>query len=185
MANKSSGTVRTTISIPAKLKRRMDEVTEPINWSALAAEAFQDKLAAIAAQKKEGVMTNVLERLRASKRKSESADYQNGYALGKEWAEQSAEASELQRLEELHDKLVDQPQFDWDDYFNEGGSAYSTDERLYFEINPDDDSDRKAADDFWECAAGDALQKAANKSAFLKGFAEGAIDLWLTVKNEL
>lgn len=31
---------RTTISIPDTLKRRMDRMKEPVNWSEVAAEAF-------------------------------------------------------------------------------------------------------------------------------------------------
>lgn len=35
---------RTTISIPDDLKKRMDRVKGPINWSAIAAEAFAKKV---------------------------------------------------------------------------------------------------------------------------------------------
>ena len=131
-------------------------------------------------------MSSVVERLRASKRKTESADYQNGYNLGKRWAEQSAEASELQRLVDLQEGLETQPQYDWDDLFSDQeGSAYGTDEVLFFAMNPEADGDRQAAKDFWESVAGDSLQKAANRASFLKGLAEGAIALWLSVKDEL
>jgi len=131
-------------------------------------------------------MRSVVERLRASKRQGETADHQAGYNLGKRWAEQSAEASELQHLEELRDGLEAQPQDDWDDYFSEQeGSAYGTGENLFFAMNPEADADRQAAKDFWESVAGDSLQQAANPRAFLKGFAEGALDLWLSVKDEL
>ena len=128
----------------------------------------------------------VLERLRACKQEAEAADYQNGYDLGKDWAEQSAEASELQHLEELQNGLKTEPQYDWDDYFSEQeGSAYGTDENLFFAMVPEADGDRQAANDFWELATGNSLQQAANRGSFLKGFAEGAIDLWLSVKDEL
>jgi hypothetical protein len=42
---------RTTITVPADLKRRMDAVTEEVNWSALAASAFEAKLTEIAKKK--------------------------------------------------------------------------------------------------------------------------------------
>lgn len=186
MAKGRSGIVRTTVSIPADLKRRMNEVTETVNWSALAAAAFEEKLAAIAARKKEKAMTSVLERLRASKRKGETMDYQAGYNLGKRWAEQSAEASELQHLEELRNELAAQPQHDWDDFFDfSEPSVYGPDEGLYFAMHPEADKDRRAAEDFWQCVVGNSIRESANTGTFLKGFAEAAIDVWLSVRDEL
>lgn len=186
MAKREARTVRTTISIPAELKRRMGEVAEPVNWSALAAEAFQEKLAAIAARRKEKAMSSVLERLRASKRRGETTDYQDGYRLGKKWAEESAEASELQRLEDLRDELESQPQHDWDDYFDlSEPRVYGPDEGLYFALHPEVGKDRRAAEDFWQSIAGDSVRESANAGAFLMGFTEGALDVWSSVKDEL
>jgi len=45
MIKKRVGVTRTNISIPADLKRRMDKVSEGVNWSALACRAFEDKVA--------------------------------------------------------------------------------------------------------------------------------------------
>jgi hypothetical protein len=131
-------------------------------------------------------MSNTLERLRASKQTAEAADYQAGYDLGKRWAEHSAEVAELQRLESLYDDLENDPRLGWDSYFeNDEPSVYGTDEGLFFAMHPDADKDRRAAEDFWACFAGDAIRQATNPGAFLKGFAEGARDLWLSVKDEL
>src|SRR5437879_3439244 len=52
---------RTTITVPADLKRRMDAVDEEINWSALAASAFEAKLAEIAKKKELKKMVNYFE----------------------------------------------------------------------------------------------------------------------------
>ena len=70
MAKKTSNTARTTISIPRALKSRMDEVTENVNWSAVAARSFEDKLAEIISRKEIREMEEVVERLRASKRRT-------------------------------------------------------------------------------------------------------------------
>ena len=116
----------------------------------------------------------------------EQADYQCGATLGRVWAEQSAEASELQLLEQLHDELGAEPQYGWDDYFEQQETAvYGTDEEFFFALHPENDKDRRAAKDFWECAVGDSLQQAAFRGSLLKGFAEGALEIWLAVKNEL
>jgi len=45
MGKKRPNTIRTTISVPRELKGRMDKVKEGVNWSALACQAFQTKLA--------------------------------------------------------------------------------------------------------------------------------------------
>jgi hypothetical protein len=52
---------RTTITVPADLKRRMDAVKEEVNWSALAASAFEAKLAEIAKKKEIKKMVNYFE----------------------------------------------------------------------------------------------------------------------------
>jgi hypothetical protein len=130
----------------------------------------------------------VLERLRASKRKGEAADYKDGYDLGTKWAEQSAEVSALQRLEQFRDDREAEPDYDWDYYFSEQeGSDDETDASLFFAIMaPEAATDPQAVvKDFWRSVTGDSLQQATNRGSFLKGFAEGAIDLWLSVKDKL
>lgn len=47
MDKKEPKTVRVGISLCKVLKRRMENVEEHVNWSALAARAFEDKLAEI------------------------------------------------------------------------------------------------------------------------------------------
>ena len=42
---------RTTISVPSELKARMDAVDESVNWSAVACQAFELKLAEITKRK--------------------------------------------------------------------------------------------------------------------------------------
>lgn len=129
---------------------------------------------------------SVIERLRASKQKAESAEYQLGHDLGKRWAEQSAEASELQNLEEFRDELEAQPQYDWDEFFEwDEPKVWGPDEDLFFAMHPEADKDRRAAEDFWERAAGDALQQSLYRGVFLKGFAEGAIAVWESVQDKL
>lgn len=135
---------------------------------------------------KKTIASSVIARLRASKHKAESAEYQLGHDLGQKWADQSAEASELQRLEEFHDELEDQPQYGWDDFFEwDEPKVWGPDEDLFFAMHPEADKDRRAAEDFWECAAGDALQQSLYRGVFLKGFAEGAIAFWKSVKDKL
>jgi len=107
VSKKRSNTVRTTISVPHDLKRRMDKVAEEVNWSALACQAFQDKLAGIAANK-EKVMSQILseeerkkvaERIRSSEAVEGRADYRAGHAYGVSWAKDHGEAEQFRRFE--------------------------------------------------------------------------------------
>ncbi len=127
-----------------------------------------------------------INRLRASKQECEAADYQCGCELGKRWAKKAAKASELQLLEQLRDELEAQPQYGWDDYFeSQENAVYGTDEELFFALHPEDDKDRQGAKEFWESAVGNLLQQAAFSGSLLKGFAEGALEVWLSVQDEL
>src|ERR1035441_5723797 len=110
---------RTTISISDDLKKRMDRIKEPVNWSAVAAQAFELKLGEIAHHRKEKTMEHVIERLRASKIQSGSNAEKQGREVGIGWAKEAAEFNELRRLSKL----------DRDQFFNEsnwnGSSAFS------------------------------------------------------------
>ncbi|MBU1702315.1 MAG: hypothetical protein KJ970_12030 [Candidatus Eisenbacteria bacterium] len=186
MAEKHTGTTRTTISVPADLKRRMDKVTEPVNWSALACQAFQGKLAEIASKKEKKNMSDVIERLRASKRSSDSECYKDGYAAGQEWAKNRAEARELERLDSLQARLAHEPSYGWNEYFDSdyGSSAYGLGERLYFDLDPEYNGDRSAAKDFWECVVGEKISSDL-PDEFIRGFAEGALSIWNEVQGKL
>lgn len=172
---------RTTISIPYNLKEQMDNAPQDVNWSAIAARAFEEKLGEIAAKKEKKNMDDVIQRLRASKAKSEDSAYSGGVEHGKGWVDDTAEVDELKRLQALRDRCGR----DWDDSFSDDrNSAYSTAEWIAFEIR-DADGDRDAASDFWEIAVGDGGEKLASDSAFVKGFAEGALARWAEVESKL
>src|SRR5438105_13519710 len=105
--------VRTTISLSRDLKKRMDAVKNPPNWSAVAARAFEAELAEIAARKETKDMTDVIQRLLASKLDTENKNYKKGHIAGRRWAENTATAEQLTRLEEFEDKLGS----DWYQWF--------------------------------------------------------------------
>ena len=74
----------------------------------------------------------------------------------------------------------------WEEYFEEqDNSAYGPDELLFFEIHPEADKDRRESQDFWESVLGDATHAVPNYTALVKGFAEGALDYWWSVEDEL
>lgn len=87
----------------------MDAVSETVNWSQVAAAAFETKLAEIALRKKEKTMTDIVQRLRASRVTSISADQKRGEKLGRHWAEHVAPWRELKELAENWEDLDRDP----------------------------------------------------------------------------
>ena len=172
--------IRTTISVPADLKARMDEVKESVNWSAHACRAFEAKLAELAARKANKVMIDVVERLRASMRKQNEQSFNEGYKLGQTWAKEIAEVQELQRLQ-FHKDTKAKSKGEWENWF-------STQDQLWIEvvkiIEGDENFRAGGALAFWKPLVGET-STLLNDGDFLRGFAEGAIDLWVKVQEQL
>lgn len=171
-----------TIYISDSLRREMDksDKVRETNWSALASGAFLNRLAEIAAEKaarKEQDMSDVINRLKASKAKSQNRERTAGIAAGREWAKNHAEAEELQRLEDQRDHNND-----W--YFGEGTSSYT--DADYFvmivrNLEPENFHDSDSSD-FWENHAEEG--QSAN-SDFVHGFALGAMEVWSDAKKHI
>ena len=89
---------RRMVSLPAELNRRMAQ-TDGVNWSAIAVRAWEQEFGRLAEQKKEKDVTDIVDRLRASKRQSESEFYKDGFECGQQWAKGTAEAVELERIQ--------------------------------------------------------------------------------------
>jgi hypothetical protein len=173
--------VRTTISVPPQLRERMDAVDESVNWSAVASRAFEAKLVEIAAKKEQKSMDDIVARLRVSKRRVDDEQYQEGEKVGRAWVEEDAEADELENLERW--LLIYRGNEDaiFRDDLNH---AYSSAELTVFGIWPDRDGDRSAAEEFWEERLGDDAS-AAEHVQFVRGFVDGALDMWRKVKDQL
>jgi hypothetical protein len=176
--------VRMSITVPTGLKARMDALEDPPNWSGVASKAFEAELAAIIAQRGAKVMADVVARLRASKQQASDSRYKEGYTAGQEWAKNSADAEELERLEAVRDRSG----YDWDRLFDSGSrvsDAYGIGERFAFWIVPEGEGSRQSARDFWEAQAGDDFKTLMFDDSFVHGFAEGALDVWAEVKDQL
>src|SRR5262249_12612635 len=127
---------------------------------------------------------DTIERLRASKRTLDDDRFQDGFAMGQAWAKASAEAGELERLADLRDSS-NQDSWGWQGNFNlpDSASAYSAAERIAFVILGEEyDGDRDEASNFWEQQAG---QKKHPPDEFVRGFAEGALEVWDLVKDQI
>jgi hypothetical protein len=171
---------RTTITVPAELKARMDAVDEEVNWSAVACAAFDQKLAEIIKRRGVKDMKDAITRLRASYEKLGSDRYQQGHEAGQEWAKSEAEADQLEGL--LHNREALGNDW-WQNFEPQVQSAWGPDEQVFFWVCPEDDGDRHAAEEFWDAITrGDRVLNC--DPNYVRGFAEGAIKLWTEVKDQ-
>jgi hypothetical protein len=152
----------------------MDAVEEPVNWSAIASQAFENKLAEITKQRGAKNMTDVISRLRVSKKNSENKQLKAGYAAGQEWAKRNAEAEQLERLESFYPS----------DQWNYGHYGVAQKVAIVILGNEDEEDDQKAARDirsFWDQQIGEDEPE----DDVIRGFAEGALSIWKDVKDQI
>ncbi len=151
---------RMNISIPDSLKGEMDALSF-VNWSALAAEVFEREVRK--SRKVDAMNTDqVVERLRASYEEHTSSEEEDGHMSGVDWAAKQAEYAELQWVAEAD------------------GSAdcLHSWHRAGIENSP---LDRFDPVEFWEIVGADGYPS----GAFVKGFVEGAVEVWEKVKDQV
>jgi hypothetical protein len=165
-----------TIYVPDDLKRRMDGA-EGVNWSPLACKSFESELARLGRRKEVQVATeSVINRLRATKGQTKRAiaesDRDRGYEAGARWASDKATAPELERIEEAH--------------AGEDLERHRTQiQHMHIQLaalvtgksNP-----AKSDRTFWD-VAGPGVGRLSDD--FVMGFIEGALDVWLEVRDDL
>jgi hypothetical protein len=171
---------RINVSISDDLKRRMDEVEgEGVNWSALAAQTFESKLAELITKRGARSMREVIARLRAAKHKNRHGASARGREAGIAWASNVAEPEHLETLDDLVNS-------GGEDYFaDDPDQDYTPAERFYYEvIEPDHEGNRSAALQWWSQNF-EGLDEAGPAGEDVTGFAEGAQTIWEQVKDEI
>jgi hypothetical protein len=178
------GAARTTISLPRDLKARMDAVKVPVNWSAVAAQAFEAKLLELASKKGAKGMDEVIARMKAAEKLDSNEDYQKGWAAGERWAKEEARPKQLRDLDKRlgawqHD--IEEALSAWTNGMNKG-IAHG----LFTAIHPlKEDVDRHTVACFWEVAIGDNGEELIEDWDYARGFIEGALDVWEKVEGKL
>lgn len=172
--------VRMNISIPSELRTRMDAVDVPMNWSSVAAQAFEEVLRDLEIQKKAEELDEIAERLRKSKTRGVNELLNKGLEDGRDWARSLADALELRRLSDER-RMIGRH---WKDFWH-GKSSYGPSERFYFLIAPELAGDRRLAEGFWSSVLGPSMNGFHNDPHYVGGFADGAIDLWGQVADKV
>ncbi|WP_457155052.1 hypothetical protein [Mesorhizobium sp. P5_C1] len=155
-----------SIYVSDELKERMDGRPND-NWSSIAQRAFELQ---INSTLKEGTdMTEVIERLRASKAKLEERERPQWTKDGREWAAGHAEIDELTRVCEIDVDAYD----DADDLLLVLCAAY----------NDDPNPDRDQVADICEQLTGSPKKRPTRNQ--LAWYIEGAQQVWEEVKDEV
>jgi hypothetical protein len=130
----------------------------------------------------------VLESFRKAEESEKAEQYAAGVRRGRTWASGEGYKAvtppirELQRLErakEYHDE-------DWCCFFfgNAYRTGFSTGKHLFFVLRPEDEGHFAAADDFWHSEVG-AEDEELESDDFIRGFADGALEVWEAVQESL
>ena len=161
-----------SIYVSDEMKARMDEAGTDANWSAIAQRAFGSELDHVQSVKEVKTMTDVIDRLRASKQKFLDQELADGKTAGAHWAKTEAEFEELRKMSimgsagldqlgaptglvlamHVHDKVI-------------GGDVGLEDVAFFFQVDPD------LLDDISE--------------KYVQSFVEGALNVWQEVADEL
>jgi hypothetical protein len=165
---------RTTITIPQKLKDEMDALGAQVNWSAVAAEAFQRKVAEVRSGREKATMKQkVIERLRKAGQ-ADQQGFEAGQAAGRKWAEEKALPRHLRAIENAEEAYVT-------DEDEEHG--WSASENLAHAITAMNDMYECRA--FWDDAIGPKGSNLMEVEDFAHGFIAGAREVWDEVKGDL
>jgi hypothetical protein len=173
---------RFNITIPQALKKRMDEAPSSVNWSAVAAQAFEQKLLELDSEKEAKTMDETIARLRRARELEDNIDYQSGLEAGRRWARTKAKPKELRRAAEY---IEGEFGTDWFDVDYSGWSApFGATDYFVFAVWPRHKDDREAPKEFWDLALGDDAH-CIEDADFFRGFGEGAAEIWDQVCDKL
>lgn len=171
-----------SIYVPDEMKARMDETDDRANWSATAQRAFEIELGHLESAQEIGSMTDVIERLRASKEVSTKASQDDGRTAGQEWAKKIAEWEQLKRLagldaESLYEGYAEYPDWSAREFVTTTILGDSLEGRHVFR-----DNDEMA---HIYRVPHPELVDATLTVDFFVGFVEGASEVWDEIKDEV
>jgi hypothetical protein len=167
--------VRMNISVPPELKKQMDATKEPVNWSAIAAEAFRRNLQELALTREMPNMKDVLERLKKAREEERTEESDEGKEVGISWARNVATEKQLWRLGENNNLVpfgLRMP-----DAFGWPGVLFVTIQGKTFE-------GRSSLNDFWENQIGCESKRLFSED-FARGFVAGALAVWKAIQEQL
>lgn len=189
-SDSGSPSVRMTISVPAELRHQMDALAAKadVNWSQLACNAYEAAVAKQAGKKDELSLDDLITRVRVSKQQTTDEKYRQGLELGAKWAE-SFGYEDFLRLEDFVTSLTDVV---WKDLANTKGSQKIS-ARLLRTLDgggalSEDAKSNWMADVPRVSEVGvprGRSQDLHNNIPFLRGYCDGAMKIWLQIKDKI
>jgi hypothetical protein len=122
-------------------------------------------------------VSNMIHRLRVSRAQAEKRAYDEGLIAGRAWVCEIAEHSQLAKLAALRDD----PEVPWASNFLPSACSEATPSNClgdYLKCGDDQE-----ATDFWEEAVGEGVD--VERPEFVRGFAEGALEVWDGIKDQI
>ncbi len=171
---------RMSISIPDDTKARMKAVET--NWSAVAQRAFESELKHLESVKEVNTMSDVIERLRASKLlKAENLE-KDGRRNGVEWAKQRAEYDQLKRANEIDTERLYEADIDNPDAINRNWVAERILAHQDWELWTRQEKSEAMARLF---GVEEDMLEAVVTTQYIDGFIQGAADVWNEIWEQL
>ena len=195
---------RTTITVPFELKKRMKKVRGQVNWSAVACEAFENKLEELGPVEEITSVEEAIKRMKAIGENGPAAEAdKSGTEAGKHWAMNFAQPGQLKRIEAFKSSMSAD---EWEESMCSRGAA----KELAIQIDPragrnlgatpEDDGPRRHRSrrrggrgpgghgpggwygprEVWRSI----LDCRPEHPAFFFGFAEGALEIWDQMKDQ-
>jgi hypothetical protein len=171
---KRRGFVRTTISLPAELRRRMKDCGPDVNWSAVAVRAFAAEVGRIQTQRMDVHLDDVVARLRGTQVESRSDQFEKGRIQGEKWAQRQATATQLRRLWAAWRDARRNPGSNSENWLSTMIAKKSAGEVLAKIVGKEWPVPKHAAD-----------AERLDSSEYVHGFAAGAIRVWKQVARRL
>lgn len=191
---------RTTITVPTDLKERMQRAGGQVNWSAVACEAFEKKLAEIGPIQEITSLEDAVERMKAIQSGSDTKNQSSphGLAAGRRWAMNQATPDQLQRIEAMRQQMSDS---DWSalltspEAFRDLARCIDPHAGIPCSRRPskrrratglprrrgiDDGRPPAWERDFWSSI----LDERPNSPGFFLEFADGALEIWKQIKDQ-
>jgi hypothetical protein len=171
---KRPGFVRTTISLPAELRRRMRACGENVNWSAVAARAFKVEVARQNSQKRNVDIESVVARLRTTDNPSRSELFEAGRLQGEKWAQRQATAKQLRALHAKRREARAKSGADVENWLSVIDNKRPPVDVLSQIVGIEEKANRSSE-----------AQVLMKSSEFVHGFAAGALHIWKQVARRL
>lgn len=168
---------RTTITVPCQLKQRMKSIGDYVNWSSVACKAFEQKLNEFNHEEQIENVDQVVERLRKlNDAREDNGAHTAGVEVGRRWAMNRATPNQLAAIESFRKEVS---AGEWRELFQTRRGARELALRLMGSRH--DERERGVARMFWS----QILDERPDGTEFFAGFADGALEIWNSVKDRI